>query len=80
MKTAEMDPDNIRPWSAVYTQDGHYLGEVGETEEGFFQVRAPMQPVYWLPLRAVAQFTDDQVSVAFYLDQLIEYRRLSPAA
>lgn len=79
MQTGEMDPD-IRPGSAIYTQDGLYLGEVGEIRGDAFQVRAPMQADYWLPLHSVARATAEQVAVTFYLDQLDDYRRLSPAA
>jgi predicted butyrate kinase (DUF1464 family) len=74
-----MDPD-IRPGSIVNTQDGHLLGVVGEIEGDAFQVQALVQPDYWLPLRSVAQANDEQVAVAFYLAQLDDYRRLSPAA
>lgn len=74
-----MDPD-IRPGSTVTTQDGHLLGVVGEIEGDAFQVRALMGPDYRLPLRSVAQANNEQVAMASYLDQLDDYRRLSPAA
>ena len=79
MTVAEMDPD-IRPGAAIFTQEGRYLGEVGEIEGRSFHVQAAMQPDYWLPLRTVARASDEHVEVAFYLHELGEYRQLTPAA
>lgn len=46
---------------ALYSADGHYLGNVARLESGWLRVDAPQTMDYWLPDRLVRAVVNDQV-------------------
>ena len=71
-----MDPvHDISPGHAVFTEDGHQLGEVKQIDDHLIKVDAPLHPDYWLSRDDVLSFTNERVTLSFPLDDLDGHKR-----
>jgi len=61
----------------IYTQDGEKIGEVKEVRGRYFDVNAPGEPDYWLPMDTIASTADGRLTMTFRkhdLGDVIELR------
>jgi hypothetical protein len=65
---------------SVVTADGTYLGTVKDVQLGAFQVDAPPQADYWLPMRCVVAVDTGGLRLGFERERLGEFQLNGPEA
>jgi hypothetical protein len=64
----------------VMSTDGEELGTVKQVEGDVFEVDAPAQPNFWLPMSAIASRMGQRVTLIFQQESLDHYRSEPPLA